>query len=372
MKNSLETKLGYFVVLVVFAAWIIMETLGGMQMFQSGYRVSALFNTAQDLKLGDNVKMAGVDIGRVEKIALTEGLASVTMKLNSSDSVNTNYDSTQYIKVGDSVKKHGVEIGSIENIVLIESKVNVTMKLHPDAVVKTDSRATIKFTGLMGQNFVAISFGSPNEPAAIDGAVLATEEQPDLNAVMAKLNDAATGLDNFGKSFSGTKIDDLLGPLLDFVKQNSGNIGGAISNIDNITTQIASGQGTVGRMIYTDQLYDSALTTVSNIQDAAGSAKDVLSTAKSVINGVAAGQGTIGKLVTDETLYNATTASMTNLNQILLRINQGQGTIGKLVNDQEFYKNAKLTLQKVDKAADSLEDQGPLSVIGIMANQFGL
>ncbi len=26
----------------------------------------------------------------------------------------------------------------------------------------------------------------------------------------------------------------------------------------------------------------------------------------------------------------------------------------------------------VDKAADSLEDTGPLSVIGIMANQFGL
>ena len=78
-------------------------------------------------------------------------------------------------------------------------------------------------------------------------------------------------------------------------------------------------------------------------------------------------QGTLGKLVTDDTLYNATTASMTNLNQILQRINQGQGTIGKLVNDQEFYKNAKLTLQKLDKAADGLEDTGPLSVIGIMA-----
>ena len=33
MKNSLETKLGIFVVLVVFAAWAIMETLGGMEMF---------------------------------------------------------------------------------------------------------------------------------------------------------------------------------------------------------------------------------------------------------------------------------------------------------------------------------------------------
>ena len=29
MKNSLETKLGIFVILAVFAAWAIIETLGG-------------------------------------------------------------------------------------------------------------------------------------------------------------------------------------------------------------------------------------------------------------------------------------------------------------------------------------------------------
>jgi phospholipid/cholesterol/gamma-HCH transport system substrate-binding protein len=89
-----------------------------------------------------------------------------------------------------------------------------------------------------------------------------------------------------------------------------------------------------------------------------------------MINSVTNGQGTLGKLMTDETLYNATTASMTNFNLILQKINQGQGTVGKLVNDQEFYKNAKLSLQKLDKAADGLEDTGPLSVIGIMANNL--
>jgi phospholipid/cholesterol/gamma-HCH transport system substrate-binding protein len=324
MKNSLETKLGFFVFLAILAAWTIMETLGGLQMFQGGYRVSALFNTAQDLKVGDNVKMAGVEIGRVEGITLTNQSAEVAMKI------------------------------------------------HPGIVVKTDSKASVRFTGLMGQNFVSISFGSPNAPKAVDGAVLQTEEQPDLNAVMVKLNDAAEGIKRFGDAFSGDKISNLIGPLVDIVKQNSGNIGGAISNIDNITAQIASGQGTVGKLIYTDTLYTSALTTVSNLQDTAASAEDVLAKAKSVMNDVAAGKGTIGKLVTDDTLYTATTASMTNLNQILLKINQGQGTVGKLVNDQEFYKNAKLTLQKVDKAADGIEDQGPLSVIGIIANQFGL
>jgi phospholipid/cholesterol/gamma-HCH transport system substrate-binding protein len=91
---------------------------------------------------------------------------------------------------------------------------------------------------------------------------------------------------------------------------------------------------------------------------------------RQVVSDVSAGRGTIGRLVTDETLYNETTASMTNLNQILQKVNQGQGTVGKLVNDQEFYKNVKLSLQKLDKMADGLEDQGPLSVIGIMANNF--
>ena len=63
---------------------------------------------------------------------------------------------------------------------------------------------------------------------------------------------------------------------------------------------------------------------------------------------------------------------MTNVNEILFKVNKGDGTIAKLVNEQEFYKNAKLSLQKLDKAADGLEDQGPLSVLGLIANQFGL
>ena len=329
MKNSLETKLGVFAVLVVLAAWAIVETLGGVEMFHAGYHLNALFNSAQELKVGDSVKMAGVGIGHVEKIAI-EG-----------------------------------------------EKVRVTMKLRPDAVVKTDSKAVIKFAGLMGQNFVSIDFGSPGGTPLTDNQVVTTGEQPDLNAVMAKLNDAATDIDNVGRSFTGFKIDELVGPLRDFMKDLNSQDGGTnlavtLKNFRTISSEIASGQGTVGKLIHEDTLYTSALTTVSNIQDAAGSAKELLATTQSVITNVAAGNGTLGKLVTDETLYNATTASMTNLNQILEHINQGQGTIGKLVNDQEFYRNAKLTLQKLDKAADSLEDSGPMSVIGIMANQFGL
>lgn len=315
MRNSLETKLGLFVVIAILAGWFIVEILGGVDLLRGGYDVSAQFNTAQDLKVGDLVKMAGVEIGRVEKIGLTD------------------------------------------------QKVEVTMKLHPDAVVKTDSKATIKFTGLMGQNFVSLDFGSPGAPKAVPGTVLESEEQPDLSAIMAKLDNAASGIARVASSFSGDKIDNILGPLTDFFKQNSGPLTATIGNIKNVTSQIASGQGTVGKLIYDDTLYNTAMTTVTNVQDAVAEAKQV-------VDGVSAGKGTIGKLLTDDTLYNSTTASMTNLNQIMLKINQGQGTVGKLINDQDFLKNAKVSLQKIDKMGDGLEDQGPLSVIGIMMNNL--
>lgn len=322
MKNSLETKLGIFVVLAVLAAWAIIETLGGGDFFAHGYHVNAQFESAQDLKLGDRVKMAGVEIGRVEKISLTD------------------------------------------------DKVNVTMRIKSDASVKTDSRAIIKFTGLMGQNYVAVGFGSAAAPKATEGTILETSEQPDLSTIMAKLDNAAGGIQNITKVFSGDKIDNILGPLTDFMKQNSAPITATIANVKNLSSQIAAGQGTIGKLIYEDALYISALTTVTNLQDTAASAKDALGSAKLVINNISAGQGTVGKLVTDETLYHAATASMTNLNSILAKVNQGTGTVGKLVNEPDFYKNAKLSMQKLDKAADGLEDQGPLSVIGILAGHL--
>ena len=41
-----------------------------------------------------------------------------------------------------------------------------------------------------------------------------------------------------------------------------------------------------------------------------------------------------------------------------------------MITEQEFYRNAKLSLQKLDKATEGLEDQGPLSVFGIVINNL--
>src|SRR5436190_16172853 len=318
MKNSLETRLGIFVALAALAAVLILEIVGGVERFQRGYELKAAFNTIQDLKEGDRVKMAGVEVGRVEKIGLDE----------------TN------------------------------NKVLVTMKLRQNVPVRVDSVATVKFTGLMGQNFVALDFGTRGAPLASPGTLLKSAEQPDLSAMMAKLDNVATGVENLTKSFTGDKIDNLLGPFTDFLKANRVPLTATIANFQAVSSQIASGKGTAGKLIYDDTLYESASAAITGLEDAATEIESTVGDARKVVDQINAGQGTVGKLLHDETLYRETTTSMTSLKEILQKINQGQGTIGKIINDQEMYKNAKLTLQKLDQATEGLEDQGPLSVLG--------
>src|SRR5258708_14530361 len=237
MKNTIETRLGIFVALAVIAAVLILEIVGGIERFQRGYELRAAFNTIQDLKEGDRVKMAGVEVGRVEKIGMDE----------------TN------------------------------NKVLVTMKLRQSVPVRVDSVATVKFTGLMGQNFIALDFGTRGAPLASAGTLLKSAEQPDLSAMMAKLDNVATGVENLTKSFTGDKIDNLLGPFTDFLKANRVPLTATIANIQAVSSQIAQGKGTVGKLIYDDSLYASAYQAVTNLQDTAAQIKATVADARKVV-----------------------------------------------------------------------------------------
>lgn len=321
MKNTLETRLGMFVAVVMAAGFLIIETLGGWgDLFGSGHHLRAQFDTVQDLKVGDAVKMAGVPIGHVDKIELAGG------------------------------------------------KVEVRMKLNKDVPVHTDSKGSIKFTGLMGQYYVDISFGTATAPLMDEDQLLATTEQPDLSALMAKLDDVATGVQNLTKSFSGDKIDNILGPFTQFMRDNNPKLSAIIANVQAVSTEVTQGKGTVGKLVYDDALYNSAYASLSNLQETAAQIRTSVAQAQLIVDQINAGQGTVGKLVKDETLYRETTATMTNLREITGKINQGQGSIGKIVNDQEFYNNAKVTLQKLDKATESLEDTGPMSLFGTLVS----
>lgn len=350
MKGSLETRLGVFFALAAVAAVLLIELSGGTDFFRKGYRLHGLFETVRELKIGDPVKMSGVPIGRVE------------------------------------------------NIDFAENKVKVTLKIENGRTVKTDARARVQFAGLMGQNFISLTMGTPASPAFADGGVIETEEQADFSVIMQKLDNVATGIENVTKSFSGDSIQNVLGPLTDFMKQNNEKLGAIFGNLQVVSKNMADGKGTLGRFMSDDALYTEALATVTNLNKTAQDAQTLLADAKTslknvegtfteaktifgdlkltlegartTVNQINEGKGSMGKLLHDEALYRETTLAMTNLREIFEKINRGQGSAGKIVNDEGLYKNAKMTLQKLDKATEGLEDQGPLSILGTALNSL--
>ncbi len=78
-----ETLVGVFVLAGMASLAYLAISLGGLEIFQgNNYRVMALFGSASGLTSGDSIEIAGVEIGKVGRISLSDDdQARVEMKI---------------------------------------------------------------------------------------------------------------------------------------------------------------------------------------------------------------------------------------------------------------------------------------------------
>jgi phospholipid/cholesterol/gamma-HCH transport system substrate-binding protein len=149
------------------------------------------------------------------------------------------FDNVEGLDDGADVRLGGVHRGTVHSIVLPHKpgeKVTVVMDLAKATheVLKRDSVATIETEGLLGNQYMAISFGSPGTPDVRDGDIIAS--QPPLE--MSDLLQKASG-------------------LLDGSQQAIQNATRATANLDSISAKINSGQGTAGALVNDKTLYNN-------------------------------------------------------------------------------------------------------------------
>jgi phospholipid/cholesterol/gamma-HCH transport system substrate-binding protein len=339
----------------------------------------------------------------------------------------TSFKSIPGLKVGDPVRLAGVEVGSVKEIRVVGARVEVALRVKPGTPVKTDSVATIKLTSLLGTNFVDLTFGSPTAQVAPDGGLLQSSEPPDLNTLLARLNDAAGDIQTLAKQFNeglGKSMEPIasafqsMDKIAKKVESGQGTLGkliaddrlyreiqGIAGNLNKVSDQIARGQGTLGKLVNDETMYKDLQTLTTELRGSAttfnrmmrdvesgkgtlgklvkdeglyNEARQTLTEARTTLSSfttmsqkISQGQGTLGKLLNDESMYNDMKGAVANLSDIMKKVNRGEGTLGKLVNDDSLYFTAKDSLKKVGKGADQLREQGPLSIIGIGIQALG-
>src|SRR6476660_7977354 len=85
----------FFAVCTVLTAYLAF-TIGNIRLFQHTYTLTATFDSADGLLRDDNVKVAGVVVGKVTDVEIDQGKAKVSVSVK--DSVKVPTDSTVAIR----------------------------------------------------------------------------------------------------------------------------------------------------------------------------------------------------------------------------------------------------------------------------------
>ncbi len=147
------------------------------------------------------------------------------------------------------VRVGGIREGSVQNIQLPQDpkgKVTVVMRLGEATkdILRADSTAAIKSAGLLGDEYVEVSFGSSEATKLRGGEVLKSVPPIDFSDVMVKAN-----------------------YILDSAKLAVDNVQDAAGNIAEITSKINQGKGTVGALLNDRTMYTQATESVTAMHD---------------------------------------------------------------------------------------------------------
>jgi len=138
-KGKLEVIVGAFVLVGVLCLGYLSIKLGKLELIGGDlYEVGALFNSASGLKPGAAVEIAGVEVGRVKTIGLKEDRALVMLAIQNGT------------------------------------------KLYSDTI------ASIKTRGIIGEKYLALSPGGGGDPLKPGDAIRDTESGLDLEELVSQ------------------------------------------------------------------------------------------------------------------------------------------------------------------------------------------
>jgi phospholipid/cholesterol/gamma-HCH transport system substrate-binding protein len=280
--------------------------------------------------------------------------------------VQTRFTSVSGLAENGRVEIAGVEVGRIKDIHLVNGQAVVDLMLHPGLNLHQDATARIRTKGMLGEKYIELDLGNLAAPLMSPGGMISkTESAVDFDQLLSKvpalLDDFRPILDDV-KSVT-TTLQKVIGS-----QEGENNLKAMIANftetsktLNRVATNLASGQGTLGKLLKDDGLYREVQGVVREVRVAVNN----LTTFSEKLT---KGEGTIAKLANDKGLYEQAQQAITRLNRVAQKIDQADGTLGKLVNDKSLYDEAKKAMKNVNQAAEGIKEQTPVTMIGVIGS----
>ncbi len=250
--------------------------------------------------------------------------------------LHSTFGNVQGVVAGAPIWFQGVEVGTVKRLDFARagdsSHVSVTLTVGERVwpFIRRDSRVRIQALNVFGEKFMEVTPGAPSAPPVRNGDTLRSEPPTDLAELLQR----------------GQKIVDMLDSTM--------------ADLNVAMKRVRRGEGTLGRLTTSDELYVSLNQAVRQVQALAlhldrsqaemrHSLISLAPTLDSLGRKIERGEGTLGKLVNDPAFYRNVSNATARLDSTLGRIDRGEGNLGKLARDEALYRNLEQSLGRLDK-----------------------
>lgn len=183
----------------------------------------------------------------------------------------------------------GLEVGMVTDVSIDdENHVVITMTILQkyQKLIRTDSIAELlnfKFA-MLGKSVIEISVGSPQLPIIEDGSTLIIKESLNLVKLISKFEPVLISLQESIKRTN--EILQAIEP--EQVGANVKNLTEITNNLKIISQQIAQGKGTVGNVIFNDELKTDMVSSTENIKEITEQTKVIVKQSKILLDNIQA------------------------------------------------------------------------------------
>lgn len=254
--------------------------------------------------------------------------------------INSLFDDVGGLQKGNNVWYSGVKIGIVSDMNFHgTSQVEVTIKIDVKAqkYIRKDSKVKISSDGIIGNKILVIYGGTLKAGQVEEGDYLGVE-----------------------KTFTS---DDMINTL----QENNVNILAITKDFKVISKKLASGEGTIGKLLTEDEIYAHINAAAASLQLASAKAEQLtgsLATFSSNLNK----KGTLAnELTTDTTIFKSVKASVTQLQHIadtasalvtdLKKVAANpNSTIGVLLRDEATGARIKETIKNLESSSQKLDE----------------
>ncbi len=335
-----QLRVGIFVLAaLLILGFLIINSTGEFNPFEKKLHLKARFPTADGLREGAEVQLAGVTIGKVDAVKFLPPDNPENEKIEALLTVTQNLDGkpiNERIRTDSTAQLIAMSLLANDKMINITPGSAAASPVSEDHVLNSTTTMSINQLTQTGNDLLQ----------QINKLAVPTNEI---------LNKANRGEGTLGKIINDESLYRNLDTAVAETRMT-------VVKLQTTLDKVNNGDGSAGKLLNDPQLYDSLNRTVTQLE---GISQDLR-----------AGRGTAGKFLTDDAVYNETRAVISELrdsvrdlkptfekfnkiagdiDSITTDLNAGKGSAGKLLKDEQLYDEARVTLAKFNSTATKLD-----------------